>query len=73
MYTFECDDVCPHCGAELVRPEAIKSKSLFLSQVNGHGMIAEDDETDLCFNDPDAMFFCAACGNPLFVTPVEEI
>lgn len=75
MFTFTCDPTCPHCGADLTKPDSINLDPATneTAQVDEHGTIAEEPGTQLVLDDPATNFACCGCWEQLDVTPVEEV
>ena len=86
MFTFTHDPTCPHCGADLTKPESIVAAvSDSDNPANGatvyidpYGYVADGYVTDspgthVCLDDPATIFSCLHCLNRLDVTPEEEV
>ena len=60
MYSFTTERTCPHCGADLTKPDTIIAGGN-LAMLDGDDVVSEDGATTLILSDPEPVVTCKGC------------
>jgi ribosomal protein S27E len=72
-YTFTLEVTsCPHCGADLVEGKSLKVNYETGYYVGEDGFIEENEDQQLCLDEPFPTVTCANCNNGLDASPMPE-
>lgn len=75
MYSFGLEGMCPCCGKQLDKVGSVVVKTgreTHQAMVDNHGLLSEDEGTNLILTDPEPDVTCRYCKERLQFEPQEE-